>query len=172
MNILFIVAYEGYHPIEYTEPKKILEAAGHTIITASNKKGSALAKDGSTTTIDLPIDQIDPNNYAGIFLVGGPGALEWLDTPEVQLLMYNAYKLQKPIGAICISTRILAHAGVLTEKKATGWDGDNQLKKIYSEYSVIYTSQPVVTDDHIVTAIGPEAAKEYGKAILALYKNQ
>ena len=41
-NVLFIIAHEGYQPIEYAEPKKILEDAGFTVITRSEEHTSEL----------------------------------------------------------------------------------------------------------------------------------
>jgi ribosome-associated protein len=38
-KILLVVAHEGYQPIEYGTPKKILEDAGYTVVTASRAGG-------------------------------------------------------------------------------------------------------------------------------------
>jgi protease I len=169
-QVLFIIAYNGYQQIEYEEPKKILKAAGIEVITASNKIGHATAKDGSTTVVDLAIDNVDIEPYAGIFFIGGPGALENLDDNKSYSLIKKAHQAHKIIGAICISTRILAKAGILHSKRATGWDGDNELTKVYSAHQVVYTRNPVVVDGTIITATGPEAAQEFGRKIIVLLK--
>lgn len=164
----FVVASEGYQPIEYSVPKKLLEQAGITVITASNKLAPAIAKDGSTTNIDCLIKDIPLDEVNGIFVVGGPGAMEHLNTPEMHQLLKDAVSENKKIGAICIASRILAQAGVLEGQQATGWNGDNELPGVFKQYNVHYKPQDVVRDENILTATGPDAAREYGEQIISM----
>jgi len=172
-KILLIIAFNGYHQVEYEEPKKILENAGFLVITASNKLGAAIAKDGSTTHVDITLDKVHVNDYAAVFFIGGPGALENLDTNTSYTIINETYKQNKPLGAICVSTRILAASGVLTGKRATGWNGDGQLGIILKHFHAEYdAAQEVVVDDGIITATGPSAAQEFGEKIVALLQDK
>ena len=45
--------------------------------------------------------------------------------------MQQAYKAGKIVGAICYSPRILAKAGILKDKKATGWNDDHELEATF-----------------------------------------
>jgi putative intracellular protease/amidase len=170
-KVLFIVAHQGYQPIEYNEPKKIVEDAGFTVITASNKPGTATDSEGGTSHVDLPLAKVKVTDYDGIFFIGGPGALEHLDNEESYRIIKQAALRHLPLGAICISTRILAKAGALTRKRATGWNGDNELEKIYEMYDVIYLPEPVVVMENVITATGPTAAKTFGQEIISLLHN-
>jgi len=114
--ILLVVASQGYQPIEYSVPKKLLEKKGITIETASNKAGTAIAADGSTTTVDVILTEVEVEKYDGIFFIGGPGAMEHLDNKDSYRIITQVAKLNKPFGAICISPRILAKTGVLKGK--------------------------------------------------------
>lgn len=167
-KVLFVVAYQGYQPAEYSVPKKLLEQAGIAVVTASDKPGFAIAKDGSSTQIDITLDKLNPNEYDGIVFIGGPGTLEHLDNTKSYTLIKQTVEAEKPLGAICIATRILAKAGVLKHKQATGWDGDNQLAHIYESYEIDYVNKDVMVDENIVTAVGPQAAQEFGQKILSL----
>lgn len=171
ISVVFIIAAQGYQPVEYRTPKKILEAAGIKVITASNALGTATAADGSTDQVDILVQDINPAQHNGVFIVGGPGALENLDTTTVHHALQKFMKASKPYGAICIAPRILARAGVLQHKKATGWDEDGELELIFKESGVTYIKQPVVTDGNVVTATDPRAAEEYGKALIKLFTN-
>lgn len=170
LKIILLIAHEGYQPVEYGVTKEILKEAAIQVITASDKAGTAKAKDSSTTPVDLTIKDIDPKKIDGLFLIGGPSALEHLDTPLVHSLLQEMMSLGKPYGSICISSRILAKAGVLGGKKATGWDGDNKLNDIFQEHAVSYTKEPVTIDGNIVTATDPKAAKQFGKEIVRVMK--
>jgi protease I len=167
-TVVLLVASEGYQPIEYNETKKILEEGGMCVRTASDKPNMAVASDNTTTKVDLTINNIIPDRYDGIFFIGGPGAMDHLDNPTSDKLIKETVKVGKLLGAICITPRILAKAGVLRKKHATGWDGDNELEGVFQKYGVIRKKKDVVVDDNIVTATCPAAAQEFGKAILKL----
>lgn len=166
MKILFLIAYEGYQPIEYSVTRAVVANAGIGVVVASNKKGNALASDGSTTPVEILVDNAKAADYDGIVIVGGPGALECLDTAPVYELIRAFFTAKKMVSAICISSRILVSAGVLVGKKATGWDDDSQLADLFKRHDVIHVKQPVVVDGSIITATGPAAAKAFGEAIV------
>lgn len=168
ITVVFIVAHNGYQAIEYGVAKKLLEQAGIRVITASNGPSPATAHDGTQCSVDLLIEDIDLATIDGIFIVGGPGALDALNTPSVHTLIQQAANEHKKIGAICISSRILAQAGVLENKQATGWNGDNELADIFKRYNVHYKPVDVVRDGDILTATGPEATREYGEQIISM----
>ena len=166
-KIVFIIASEGFQPMEYFEPKKILENAGVEVITGSDKKGKVIAsRTQEIAQSDISLEEIKPSDYDGIFLVGGHGAVEYLDNEKTYKIFREIAKSNKLWGAICISPRILAAAGVLAGKKATGWDGDGELGKIFKKAGAEYVDEPVVVDNNLITATGPSAALAWGEAIL------
>lgn len=167
-TVLFVVSHQGYQPVEYFVPKKLLEQAGFNVVTASNQGGVATAADTSTTSVDILIKDAQSVDYDGIFFIGGPEALDHLDNENSYNLITSAIENKKVLGAICISTRILAHAQVLKGKRATGWNGDNALGTIYKEYDVQYVPKDVVVDGSIITATGPSVAREFGEQIITL----
>ena len=170
--VLFVVAHEGYQPVEYATPKKLLEQSGYKVVTASDKPGIATATDDSKTTVDIVLSKVNMDHYDGIFFVGGSGTLQQLDNSTSYNLIKRANAVHKVIGAICIATRILAKSGVLTGKSATGWNGDNELNALYREYDVNYVHDDVVVDGTIITATGPSTAEEYGQNCLSLLQAQ
>lgn len=167
-NVLFIIAGEGYQQHEYRIPKKIVEAHGITVTTASSIAKIATSSDGEHDTVDTIINTINPEAYDGLFLVGGPGALEHLNTKKIHTLIQAFATAKKPFGAICISTRILAYAQVLAGRTVTGWNDDAKLNDILHEARAIYLPHDVVIDDNLVTAVGPRSAEQYGNAIVTV----
>lgn len=170
--VVFVIAHDGFQPIEYSVPKTLLERAGYLVVTASNQKTPAVASDGSTTDVDLLISEVDPNLYEGIFFIGGPGSLENLDNPTSIELIKTAAQANIILGAICAPTRILAKAGVLTGKRATGWNGDNELGGIFKEHGVNYKAEDVIVDGDFITAIDPSAAREFGERIISMLQDR
>lgn len=166
--IALVIAHTGYQPHEYLIPKEQIEKTGYSVLTVSNKPGIATASDGSTTKIDTTLDKLDITRIDGLFFIGGPGALENLDTNISYQRIQEAAMKHLPLGAICIAPRILAKAGALVAHEATGWNDDNKLEEIFRLHGVIYNDSDVVTDDNCVTASGPHAAEEFALAILEL----
>jgi putative intracellular protease/amidase len=168
-TVLLVIASNQFQHIEYGVTKEIIQNAGFTVVTASDKSGTAIAKNGSITPVDIILDHVMVNNYAGIFFIGGAGALEHLDNNTSYKILQEAFYQHKPIGAICIATRILAKAGVLRDKYATGWNEDGLLNALYAECRAIYLpEEKVVVESNMITATDPSAAEEFGKKIVEL----
>ncbi|OGR42982.1 MAG: hypothetical protein A2X35_04450 [Elusimicrobia bacterium GWA2_61_42] len=167
-KIAMFIAFQGFRDEEYTEPKKILEAAGHKVTTVSTAKGEARGKFRVTAQVDKTVGEINPADYDALTLVGGPGALEHLDTPEVHAVFKKAFELGKVVGSICISPVALAHAGLLKGRKVTCWpDGAGEIVKGGGNY----TGTDLEIDGKLVTANGPVPAKKYGLALAEALKN-
>ena len=165
-SVVIVIASNDFQPVEYATPKKILEQAGYMVTVASDKPGTATAVDKSTTRIDFTLNNVIIDHYSAIIFVGGPGAIEHLDNETSYRLIKSAQQAKKLIAAICIAPRILAHAGILKGKRATGWDGDGELAQIFKSHGVTYERHPVVMDGSIITAVGPTAAQEFGTKIV------
>ncbi len=165
-KVVLVVASNGFQQTEYHHTHAVLVKAGVQVTTASDKKGEAVAHDGSTVHVDMLIEDIQPALFDGVFFIGGRGALKCLDTPVVHKLLNELMAVGKAYGAICIAPRILAQAQVLCGKKATGWDDDGLTQAIFDACGVTFVHEPVVTDGNVVTANGPLAATDFGHAIV------
>lgn len=170
-SVLLVIASEGFQNTEYQTPKDIIAQAGFVVKTASNKKDAATAKDGSTTTVDYALEEVNVDHFQGIFFIGGPGTIDCLDNSASYSIINHAVQARLPVGAICIATRILAKAGALKGKHATGWNGDGKLEELFEECSAVYMRQNIVVDGTIITAVGPQAAEEFGNHIVSMLQD-
>jgi len=174
-KVLLMIASKGFQPIEYGVPRQILEDENVKVLTVSDSKdklGNAISSDGSPAKVDLLLEDINVKDFDGIFIIGGPGAMEHLDNDRAYRIIHEIDReINKIYGAICISPRILANAGVLDDRRVTGWDQDKKLKDILNDAGATYVNEDVVIDRNLITATGPHAAQEFGEAILrGLYK--
>lgn len=171
-KILLIVAQEGFQTKEYHDPRRVLERAGHSVVTGSVSAGIAVSNLNEEIVADVSLAQVVTSDYDGIFLIGGPGALKYLDNETTVRIMKDAATHEHMIfGAICVSPRILAKGGILSGKHATGWNGDGELPELFRVNDVIYSPESVVVDGRIVTADGPMSAEAFGLAIVDLLKS-
>ena len=131
-----------------------------------------MAVDGTSTPVHQVLPDVDFHTIDGLFIIGGKGTMDHLDNEYTHELLQKMHEEGKPIGGICLGARVVAHAGVLTGKRATGWNGDNALGEIFKEYGVNYVKEPCVVDDDIVTAIDPTAALEFAENIITLFETK
>ena len=167
-KVLLVIGSEKFQEQEYQHTKQELEAAGIQIITVSDKPGTAVGYFGLQVKVDLVLDQVQTKDCDGLCIIGGAGAMLFLDNALMYKILNELFALQKVVGAICIAPRILAHAEILRGKKATCWDGDGRAFDIFKEHGVLFVPEAVVIDDHVITADGPEAAHAFGKAIVSV----
>jgi protease I len=169
-KVVMIVAFRDFRDVEYFVPKSILEKRGIEVKTASNKKGVALGADGGEAEVDFLVSDIKVEDFDAIIFVGGPGCLKNLDNPTSYRVCKEAVLKDKILAAICISPTILAKSGVLSSKKATVWSSalDKSPIQVLRENGAEYLEEKVVVDGKVITASGPEAAEEFGKAIFEL----
>ena len=167
-KIAMIIPFKDFRDEEYFVPKEILEEAGAEMKTASNQMGRALGADGGEVDVDLLVSDLNPADFNVVVFIGGPGCLENLDNENSYKVAKETVSQNKVLASICISPIILAKAGVLKGKKATVWSSpmDKSPVKILEENGAIYQDESVVVDGKIITGNGPDAAKEFGEAIV------
>lgn len=158
-----VLAREMFRDEEYDIPRRILERGGVNVAVASSVFGEAEGKYGLTAPVDLLIGDADMADYDGIIFVGGVGATEYFDHPAAHGLARESLEQRKITAAICIAPHILAAAGLLEGKKATCFPSEAEA---IESYGADYTGAPVEIDGLIITANGPEAAEEFGLAVL------
>ena len=164
-DVLFVIAYEGFRDEEYAEPKAILEQAGYRVVTASTSSGTATGKLGMKATVDLEYRGQSATDYAAVVFIGGPGSPGYWEDDEAHRLLREAVGAEKVVGGICSAGVTLARAGVLRKKRATVWPGDAD---IFSPLVGEYTAASCERDGLVVTANGPGAADEFGRALAAV----
>ena len=168
-RVLLVIASKGFQKEEYFGIKYGLEEHGAIVSTTSNKTGIATSKDGTPIKIHVAVGDINVNEFDGLFLIGGKGALQCLDNELTYKLVQQADELEKIYGAICASPRILAKSGVLKGKTSTGWNGDGELPKILEEHDATWQDSSVTVDGNIVTGRDPYSVPMFvSKAVTLL----
>lgn len=165
-QVLMVIAPAQFRDEELMVPKKEFEAAGAIVTVASTRPGEAQGMLGAKVNVSATIYSVNPDNFSGIVVVGGMGSPEHLWT-NIQLhdLIRHFNSRKKLVAAICLSGAVLAKAGVLNGKSATVWPDDKAIQELKSG-KANYVKEPVVKDNHIITADGPEAACSFAEHCL------
>lgn len=162
-----VLASEGFRDEEFFVPAEILENSGFEFVVASDKKGKAKGDDGGEVEVDLTLEEIEAEEFAGIAFIGGPGALKHLDNENSYEAAKKFKKEDKIVAAICIAPVILAKAGLLQNKKATVWTNplDKSGQKEIEAEGAKFVDKKALKDGGVITACGPEGAKLFGEKV-------
>lgn len=164
MKIALVIAFRDFKDEEYFIPKQLLETAGFLVDTLSDSLGTALGVSGGEAKVDFVVKDVDSEKYTAIIFIGGPGSLKHLDNED----SYKLARQAKVLGAICIAPIILAKAGLLSGKKATIWTSNIDKSTTKMLNGARYVDEKVVIDGNIITASGPESAKDFAEGIIKI----
>ena len=174
MKVVYLIG-DGFRPEEYFYSKEVIEDAGIVVETAGARKGRIPARDipmqPKSTESDFSFDDVNLDNYSCIIVPGGsPGWINLLKNDKVIQLIKEANEKGMLVASICSSGAVIAKAGVLKDRKATIWPGqDDDIRKgrgvpVDADESFMGKTV-VVKDKNIITANGPWASKAFGEAI-------
>ena len=161
-RVLMVIAPEVFRDEEYAHPKAVLEARGAVVETASTRAGECRGKLGMTAMATLGIAEANALDYDAVAFVGGGGAEVFFDDPAAHALARAAHDGGRVLGAICIAPSVLARTGLLHGVRATAFPSQ---RNDLVAHGAIWTGAPVEVHGAIITANGPEAARDFGLAV-------
>lgn len=161
-KVLMVIAPDQFRDEEYEHPREVLEGLGAEVVTGSVAPGPCRGRFGLLVQADVALMDAKGADYDAVVFVGGAGANIYFDDPDAHRVAREAAEAGRLLGAICIAPTILAHAGLLDGKRVTSFPSQEaELRKFAGEY----TAGPVEVDGRVLTACGPEAAREFGLAL-------
>ncbi len=164
-DVLLIIAPENFRDEELFHTKEEIEKSGHKTTIASIKKEESVGMLGGKTVPEKTIYEINENDYDVVVFVGGSGASIYFNNERALEIVKRFYEKNKVVAAICIAPSILANAGILKNRRVTCWESESEN---IEQKGAKYTGNSVEIDGKIITANGPNAAREFGKKISEL----
>ncbi|MCK9299078.1 DJ-1/PfpI/YhbO family deglycase/protease [Methanoculleus sp. YWC-01] len=166
MKLLLAVAPERFRDEELEVPRRTFEEAGIDVDIASTVAGTCTGMLGGSVEAAMTFDDVDPDEYAGIVVVGGSGSEEHLWGSEKLIEIVRAFFEQgKVVAAICLAPVVLARAGILAGRQATVYRTPTSVKEM-EKGGANLLEIPVVADMQVVTANGPGAAAQFADTII------
>ncbi len=169
-KVVFIVPPELFRDEELLRPMEILNTEGILTDIASTVKKTVTGMKGAVVNATIKISEIDPEIYNSIIVIGGTGTQTHLwNYRPLLLILKRAQEEGKLIGGICSGSVVLAHAGILTGKKATTFPAISFFTEL-KRSGAIYNPVNIEIAGNIITGSGPDAAIEFGKTIASALK--
>jgi len=156
----------GFEEIEALTVVDVLRRAGIQAETIGIVGSVIEGSHGVRVMVDKRFNEIVPDEYDAIILPGGsPGYKNLARSNRLMEILKDFNEKNKLIGAICASPSILAKQGLLDDKKATIYPGNEKLLAYPRD-------KPVVVDGNIITSQGPGTAIEFALKIVELLLDQ
>ncbi len=165
-KVLMVIAPDNFRDEEFFETRDVLKDAGIEVTVVNSTGQPSKSMFGRIVTPDKNFYEIDSKDFDAIVFVGGTGAAAYFDNKRAITLAKEFYESGKLVAAICIAPTILVNAGILDGKKATAFPSERE--KINAVGT--YTGNNVEVDGKIITASGPQAAREFGRKIVDALK--
>jgi protease I len=163
IKALIILPRNKFQDEEFLTVKSQLDKDHIEYNTAACCDKIATGSNGIRVRPDCTFDNIDFIDYDAVILIGGVGSIEHWHNKKVLGLLTKANRFGKLICAICLAPITLANAGLLKNRKATAY---NSAATYLRSRGAIFTGSPIEISDNIITANGPEAAREFARAII------
>ncbi|WP_141432258.1 type 1 glutamine amidotransferase domain-containing protein [Bacillus sp. 03113] len=155
-----------FEDVEFTEPAKAFEAAGHEVVTIEKEAGKEITgKHGEKIMIDKAIGDVTPADYDALLIPGGfsPDLLRADD--RFGEFAKAFVQESKPVFAICHGPQVLIDTDLLQGIDITGYRSiRNDLKNAGANYK----DEEVVVSSNIVTSRTPDDIPAFNRESLKL----
>lgn len=160
---VLIIGSQNFQDEELYGTKRVLDAAQVQTAIASTRTGAIQGVLGNMAEASIPVNRLKVDNYDAIIFIGGLGAAEYASNPTVMNMVRETVRKGKIIAAIGVAPTILANANVLAGTRATSYISERDR---LIQAGATYTVFAVQRDRSIITATGPQAAVQFGRAIV------
>jgi protease I len=157
-----IIASGNFQEDELFQTKRVLDAAQIETVIVAPRTGIIRGVAGIPAEAGILIDQLNVDDFDAIIFVTGAGTIEYAGKPLIANIITETVRKGKVLGAIGVAPSLLANAGVLNGVRATSFLSE---RAILIQAGAIYTGAPVERERYIITATGPQAATQFGRAI-------
>jgi len=162
------LATDGVEEVEYTEPRKAVEAAGGTAELVSIKSGDIQAVNhmdkAGTYPVDKQVKQADVADYDALVLPGGVANPDFLRAdPDAVRFVRDFANSGKPVAAICHGPWTLIEAGVVGGRTLTSWPS---LRTDLANAGATWVDEQVYVDQSLVTSRKPDDLPAFCEALL------
>jgi protease I len=158
-KIAILLAPVGTEQVEFTEPKKAVEAEGATVDVVGIQTGDAQTMNndvnpGETFTVEKTFTEVSADEYDGLIIPGGTVGSDNLRADEDAVnFIHSFFEQAKPVGVICHGPWTLVEAGVVSGRTLTSYP---TLQTDILNAGGNWIDEEVVTDQGLVTSRNPD----------------
>ena len=163
---VFVMLGKGFDEIEALAPVDIMRRAGMEVFTVSMTDNRLVkGATGNLVFADMSISDLEPELIDWIVFPGADKSENAVNLNEnLQNLISEHWEKGGNIAAICAAPAlVLGPLGIINKVKATGYPF---LKDDFERAGGIYSEDPVVVGERLITSKGPGTTLEFALAIV------
>ena len=163
---VFVMLGKGFDEIEALAPVDIMRRAGMEVFTVSMTDNRLVkGATGNLVVADMSISDLEPELIDWLVFPGADKSENAVNLNEnLQNLISEHWEKGGNIAAICAAPAlVLGPLGIINKVKATGYPF---LKDDFERAGGIYSEDPVVVGERLITSKGPGTTLEFALAIV------
>jgi protease I len=166
-----IIATDGVEQVELTTPRGAVEAAGAEVELLAPRSGAILGLNhidkGDTFTVDMPVAQADPTEYAALLLPGGVVNADDLRRDRAAQDFVGAmFQQHKPVAVICHGPWILVEVDAVRGRTITSYPS---IQTDLRNAGATWVDEEVHVEDRLVSSRSPADLPAFCTAILDVF---
>ena len=165
-KVLLLIASEAFDDRQLQALQEAMEKIGLSCDVASTVSQKAKGLHGITVDPDLIVDDVDPEKYDGVVLIGGHGSSQFWHDVYAHQIVRHIHQKGGLLAAVDRAPVVLGVAGVLKDRRATGSVSIFEKMAIYSRE---FTGKPVEVDGNIITAMGNNSLDLFVDAVISWF---
>lgn len=164
MTRVLVPLAQGCEELEAVTIIDLLRRAQIKVMVAGLQDGPVKGSRGTVLLPDTTLDVAIQHEFDMIVLPGGlPGATNLAADARIIALLKKMAASNKYTAAICAAPKVLASAGLLDGKRATGYPGTLDPK---SFPKVRIVNDALVQDGRVITSRGPGTAMDFALSLI------
>lgn len=158
-----ILLEDLFEDLEFWYPCIRMREEGFRVISAAPREGSYHGKQGLSAEADTTAEQVNAEEVDALIIPGGYSPDRMRRHPAMVGLVKAVFDRGKTVAAICHGGWMLASAGVLKDKTATGFFS---IKDDMENAGARWVDQEVAVDGNLITSRNPGDLPAFCKAII------
>lgn len=163
---VFVMLGTGFDEIEALAPVDVMRRAGMEVFTVSMTDNRLVkGATGNLIVADMSVSDLSPDRIDWLIFPGADKSEDAVNLDKMlSELVKTHWKKGGNIAAICAAPAlVLGPLGIINGVKATGYPF---LKEDFENNGGIYSEEPVVIGDRLITSKGPGTTLEFALAIV------
>jgi protease I len=152
-----------YEDLELLYPLFRLREAGADVTIVGGGEEVYRSKHGYPVKADIEAERADAGDFDAIVIPGGYSPDHMRRHPAMVSLVRDAFGQGKVVAAICHAGWMLASAGILRGKRATGFFS---IKDDMVNAGALYEDKEVVRDGNLITSRRPDDLPAFCRTII------
>jgi len=165
-----VLVEDYYQVLEVWYPYLRLREEGiETVLVGTGSKAEYKSKDGYPASADMSIQRARAQDFDGVVVPGGWAPDILRRYTAINDFVRDLYKEDKLVAVICHGGWVLCSAGILKNKKVTGFSA---IKDDLINAGAQFVDQEVVVDRNLITSRNPLDLPAFLKEIIVFLKKK